>query len=186
LRTRKASLTRFTLFFLVFIVAVMYFDVNHRVGRVDSAVKVAYIDPLFAESPGFYEDIYALFSGEEYMFEPSLGENVTIEHLRRFPKGYDLIVLRVHSTVNHEMVWFFTGEEYRHDKYVLEQLTDEVHSARPSLGSGRLFAIGADFVNHFMKDRFQDSTILVMGCDGIRSTDLAQAFIDNGAKLYIS
>ena len=186
MRTRNASLTRFTLFFLVFIVAVMYLDVNHRMGRVESAVKVAYIDPLHAENPGFYEDAHMLFSGEGYVFEASLGENVTVEHLRRVAKGYDLIILRVHSTVNHEMVWFFTGEEYRQDKYVLEQLADEVHPARPSLGSRRLFAVGADFVNHFMKDRFRDSTILVMGCDGIRSTDLAQAFIDNGAKLYIS
>ena len=186
MRTRNASLTRFTLFFLVFILAVMYLDVSHRAGRVDSAVKVVYIDPLFAESPGFYEDIHALFSGEGYMFEPSLGENVTVERLKRVPKGYHLIILRVHSTVNDEMVWFFTGEEYGQDKYVLEQLADEVHPARPSLGSGHLFAVGADFVNHFMKDRFRDSVILVMGCDGVRSTDLAQAFIDNGAKLYIS
>ena len=186
MRTRSASLTRFTLFFLVFILAVMYLDVSHRVVRVESAVKVAYIDPLHAENPGFYEDIHALFSGERYVFEPSLGENVTVEHLRRIPKGYDLIILRVHSTVNDEMVWFFTGEEYSQDKYVLEQLADEVHPARPSLGSRRLFAVGADFVNHFMKDRFRGSTVLVMGCDGIRSTDLAQAFIDNGAELYIS
>jgi hypothetical protein len=186
LRTRDTSLNRFTLFFLVFILVVMYLDVNHRAGRVDSAVMVAYIDPLHAENPGFYEDIHTLFSGAGYVFEASLGENVTVEHLRRVPKGYDFVILRVHSTVNDEMVWFFTGEEYSQDKYVLEQLADEVHPARLSLGSRRLFAVGADFVNHFMKDRFRDSIILVVGCDGIRSTDLAQSFIDNGAKLYIS
>jgi len=186
LRTRTTSLARFTLFFLVFILAVMYLDVSYRASRVGSAVKVAYIDPLYAESPGFYEDVDALFSGERYVFEPTLGEDVTVEYLRRVSAGYDLIILRVHSTVNDDMVWFFTGEEYSPDKYVLEQLADEVHPARPSLGSGRLFAVGADFVNHFMKDRFQGSMILVMGCDGIRSTDLAQAFIDNGARLYVS
>jgi hypothetical protein len=38
------------------------------------------------------------------VFEASLGENVTVEHLRRAPKEYDLIILRVHSTVNDEMV----------------------------------------------------------------------------------
>lgn len=32
LRTRNASLTRFTLFFLIFILAVMYLYVNHRAG----------------------------------------------------------------------------------------------------------------------------------------------------------
>jgi len=186
LRTRSTSLTRFTLFFLVFILAVMYLDVNHREGRVGSAVKVAYIDPLHAESPGFYDDVNALFSGDRYVFDPTLGEAVTVEHLRRIPIGYDLIIFRVHSTVNDDMVWFFTGEEYSPDKFVLEQLVDEVHPARPSLGSKRLFAVGADFVNHFMVDRFQGSMILMMGCDGIRSTDLAEAFIDNGAELYVS
>jgi len=186
LRTRSTSLTRFTLFFLVFILAVMYLDVSHRVGRVGSAIKVAYIDPLYAESPGFYEDVDALFGGERYVFESTLGEAVTVEHLRRIPAGYDLFILRVHSTVNKDMVWFFTGEEYSQDKYVLEQLADEVHPARPSLGSRRLFAVGADFVNHFMKDRFRGSIILVMGCDGMKATDLAQAFIDNGARLYVS
>ena len=174
------------MFFLVFILAVMYLDVSHRVGRVGSAVKVAYIDPLYAESPGFYEDVDTLFSADRYVFEPTIGDAVTVEHLRRIPKGYDLIILRVHSTVNEDMVWFFTGEEYSQDKYVLEQLVDEVHPARPSLGSERLFAVGADFVNHFMVDRFRGSVVMVMGCDGIRSTDLAEAFVDNGARLYIS
>jgi len=174
------------MFFLVFILAVMYLDVSHRAGRGGSAIKVVYIDPLYAESPGFYDDVNALFSGERYVFEPTLGEAVTVEHLRRIPAGYDLFILRVHSTVNEDMVWFFTGEEYSQDKYVLEQLADEVHPARPSLGSERLFAVGADFVNHFMKDRFRGSIILVMGCDGMKGTDLAQAFIDNGARVYVS
>jgi len=186
LRTRDTSLARFTLFFLVFIAAVTYLDVSHREGSVGSALNVAYIDPLHDESPGFYEDVDALFGGERYVFEPTLGEAVTVEHLRRLPAGYDLIIFRVHSTVNGDMVWFFTGEEYSQDKYVLEQLVDEVHPARPSLGSRRLFAVGADFVNHFMKDRFRGSTVLVMGCDGMKSTDLAQAFIDNGARVYVS
>ena len=37
-----------------------------------------------------------------------------------------------------------------------------------------------------MKNRFRGSTVLVMGCDGVTYTDLAQAFIDNGAELFIS
>lgn len=147
---------------------------------------MAYIDPLYAESLGFYKDVDALFGGEGYVFEPTLGGAVTVEHLRRLPTGYDLIIFRVHSTVKEDMVWLFTGEEYRQDKYLLEQLADEVHPARPSLGSERLFAVGADFVNHFMVDRFRGSVMMVMGCDGMKATDLAQAFIDNGARLYIS
>ena len=42
------------------------------------------------------------------------------------------------------------------------------------------------YKRQFMKDRFKGSTVLVMGCDGASATDLAQAFIDNGAEHYIS
>jgi len=177
--------TWFTLAFIVFLVAVSSLDVLYKSDR-NAVTRVVYIDPLHAEDPGFHGEALKIFSREGYTFDEVLGEEVTVEYLRRLPAGYDLVILRVHSTVNGDMAWLFTGEEYSHDRYVLEQLADEVHPARPSIGSGHLFAVGADYVNHFMKDRFRGSTVLVMGCDGARATDLAQAFIDNGAEHYIS
>jgi len=183
---RKWSATGFTLIFIVCIIAVAYLDVSYKSGTQNTVTHVVYIDTLHAGNLGFHGETLEIFSREGYSFDTVLGEAVTVEYLRRLPAGYDIVILRVHSTINDEMVWFFTGEEYSQDKYVLEQLADEVHPARPSLGSERLFAVGADFVNHFMKDRFRGSIILVMGCDGMKGTDLAQAFIDNGARMYVS
>jgi hypothetical protein len=176
----------FTLAFIAFLVTVSYLDASYKSGAREEVTRVVYIDPLNADDPGFHGEAMEIFSRERYVFDAVLGEDVTVEYLRRLPPGYDLVILRVHSTVNGDMVWFFTGEEYSPERYVLEQLADEVHPARPSMGSRRLFAVGADYVNHFLKDRFKSSTVLVMGCDGARATDLAQAFIDNGAELYIS
>jgi hypothetical protein len=182
---RKWPATGFTLILVFFVVAVSYLDVSYKSSR-DAVTHVVYIDPLYTEDPGFHGEALRIFGREGYIFDAVLGEEVTVEYLRRLPAGYDLVILRGHSTVNGDMVWLFTGEEYSKDRYVLEQLADEVHPARPSMGSRRLFAVGADYVNHFMKDRFRGSTVLVMGCDGVRATDLAQAFIDNGADLYVS
>ena len=182
---RNWPATWFTLAFIAFLVAVSYLDVSYKSGH-DDVTRVVYIDPLYADDPGFHGEAQDIFGRDGYAFDTVLGEEVTVEYLRRLPAGYDLIVLRVHSTVNADMAWFFTGEEYSQDRYVLEQLADEVHPARPSVGSRRLFAVGADFVNHFMRDGFRGSTVLVMGCDGARATDLAKAFVDNGAELYIS
>ncbi len=182
---RKWPGTGFTLAFIAFLLAVSYIDVSYKSGAWDAVTRVVYIDPLHADDPGFHGEASQIFGQEGYIFDAVLGEDVTVERLRRLPAGYDLVILRVHSTVNGGMVWFFTGEQYSHDKYLLEQLADEVHPARPSVGSRHLFAVGADYVNHFMKDQFRGSTVLVMGCDSVASTDLAQAFIDNGAELYI-
>jgi len=177
--------TGFTLVFVVFIVAVSYLDASYKFGTLSTVISVVYVDPLYAVNPGFHGEALEIFSREGYSLDAVLGEAVTVEYMRRLPAKYDIVVFRVHSTVNNDMVWLFTGEKYSQNKYVLEQLADEVHPARPSLGSHRLFAVGADFVNHFMKNRFRGSTVLVMGCDGVTSTDLAQAFIDNGAELYV-
>jgi hypothetical protein len=176
---------RFTLVFIVFLVAVSFLDISYKSDR-NALTRVVYLDPLHTEDPGFHGEALKIFGHEEYTFDAVLEEEVTVEYLRRLPAGYDLLILRVHSTVNGDMVWFFTCEEYSHDRYVLEQLADEVHPVRPSVGSRHLFAVGADYVNHFMKDRFRGSTVLVMGCDGARATDLAQAFVDNGDEHYIS
>ncbi|MBN2334088.1 hypothetical protein JXL21_00915 [Candidatus Bathyarchaeota archaeon] len=183
---KALSLYKAAVLLTAFLVAVSYIDVRRRTTPQETVTRVAYIDPLYRDGSGFYEETRTLFSRPGYVFDATLGENVTVEFLKRLPKGYDVIVLRVHSTVNDGMVWFFTGEEYAQNKYVLEQLVDEVHPARPSLESKHLFAVGADFVKHFMEDRFSDALVLLMGCDGLKSTDLARAFTDNGAEAYVS
>jgi len=175
---------RVSLFMFVVLISVSYLDVTLR--RSDTHVKrAAIVDPLYTADPGYHEEMASLLEGCGYQVDSILGEEVTVEWLRKMG-SYRVVVLRVHSTCNNGMVWLFTGERYSPEKYVLEQLADEVHKARPSLEAGHVFAVGSDFVRHFMVDRFSGALVVLMGCDGLTGTDLAEAFVEEGASAYVS
>ena len=44
----------------------------------------------------------------------------------------------------------------------------------------------AKFVTESMKEEFNDTAIIMMGCDCLHFEDLAQAFIEKGASTYIA
>ncbi len=160
------------------------------VGPRDRARKgkasVAILDPLDGEGRGFTDSCIELFESASFEVDVIRGADVSVSQIKKISGGYNIVVFRVHSSVYHGRVWFFTGEEYSQGRYVLEQLVDEVHPARPALGSEFLFAVGAEFVLHFLEDRFDGTLIVVMGCDGLRSQDLAKAFLEAGASAYVS
>jgi len=175
---------RVSLLMFVALATVSYLDVALR--RSDTSVRRAVIiDPLYTADPGCHDEMASLLEGRGYRVDSFRGEEVTVERLRKMG-AYRVVVLRVHSTCNHGMVWLFTGEKYSPDKYVLEQLADEVHKARPSLEEEHVFAVGSDFVRHFMEDRFSGALVVLMGCDGLTGTDLAEAFVEEGASAYVS
>jgi len=160
------------------------------VGPRDRARKgkasVAILDPLDGEDLGFTDSCIELFESASFEVDVIKGDDVSVSQIKEISGGYNIVVFRVHSSVYHGRVWFFTGEEYSQGRYVLEQLVDEVHPARPTRGSEFLFAVGAEFVLHFLEDRFDGALIVVMGCDGLRYHDLAKAFLDAGASAYVS
>ena len=175
---------RVSLFMLVALTTVSYLDVTLR--RSDThAKRAAIIDPLYTADPGYHGEMASLLEGRGYQVDSFRGEEVTVDWLRKMG-AYRVVVLRVHSTCNDGMVWLFTGERYNPDRYVLEQLADEVHKAKPSLEAEYVFAVGSDFVRHFMKDRFSGALVVLMGCDGLTGTDLAEAFVEEGASAYVS
>ena len=148
--------------------------------------SVAILDPLDGEDLGFTDSCIELFESAGFEVDVIKGDDVSVSQIKKISGGHNIVVFRVHSSVYHGRVWFFTGEEYSQGRYVLEQLVDEVHPARPALGSEFLFAVGAEFVLHFLEDRFDGTLIVVMGCDGLRHHDLAKAFLDAGASAYVS
>lgn len=188
LRLRKSPSTTWTLGFILVIALLISLDSSQAKPReLDRRVrKVALVDPLGDEDAGFSEKCIGLLEGSGLMVDTYTGGEVSVEMLRELPGDYRLIILRAHSTIYHEYVWFFTGEEYSRDKYVIEQMADEVHRARPSMESEYMFAVGADFVLQNYRERFKDTLIIMMGCDGLGSHDLAQAFIQCGASTYVS
>jgi hypothetical protein len=167
---------------LVLIVSVRLLGSGDRSGK--GRVSVAILDPLTGE--GFTSRGVELFESAGYDVDVFRGEEVSVGRIKKMSGGYRIVVLRVHSSVYHGRVWFFTGERYSQDRHVLEQLLDEVHPAMPALGSEYLFAVGAEFVLHFLDDRFDGALIIMMGCDGLSSYDLAKSFMEAGAAAYVS
>jgi hypothetical protein len=149
-------------------------------------MSVAILDPLEGLEEDFTSSCLRLFESAGFEADVFRGDEVSVGRIKNISGGYRIVVFRVHSSVYHGRVWFFTGEEYSQGRYVLEQLVDEIHPARPTLGSEFLFAVGAEFVLHFLEDRFDETLIVVMGCDGLRSYDLAKAFLEAGASAYVS
>jgi len=113
------------------------------------------------------------------------GEEVTVEFFKNLPKK-DLYILRVHSTCINNRTWIFTGEQYSPEKYPILQLTDLIHRARTSINSSHYFCVSPEIIREYNKDGFKDATILMMGCEGLNAEDLAHAFYDEGASVYIS
>jgi len=135
----------------------------------------------YLKEAGFSVDVYA-------------GEEVTIEFYRTLPtKGYKLILIRTHATniLNENIpggpVFLFTSEIYDKNRYVKEQLTN--HIGRTKLlydpSSPLYFAIVSGFVQYDMVGHFDDTLIIIGGCQSLGTPDLAQAFIYRGAAAVV-
>jgi hypothetical protein len=131
------------------------------------------------------------------------GEQVTVDFYRKLPThDYDLLILRVHSGIAEEVdpktgektkmeyVSLFTGEPYDETKYRDERYpevqADRVGKATYYEGASPLFGIGPDFIRYSMRGRFDKTLIILMGCDGLRSTRTAEGFLEKGASAFVS
>jgi len=127
-----------------------------------------------------------LFSSNGYSVEYYSGEEVSVEFLKNVPTGYDLYVFRVHSTCINKRTWIFSGENYQANSYPILQIAELIHKAKPSQESGYLFAVSPEFIQEYNKDGFKDGIVLMMGCEGLCINDLAEAFCEEGASIYVS
>ncbi|UCE15829.1 MAG: hypothetical protein JSV12_08210 [Candidatus Bathyarchaeota archaeon] len=84
----------------------------------------------------------------------------------------------------------FTSEPYSNTKHVYEQFTGQV--GRVTFYEGEepkepsYFGIHSEFVKQSMKGKFQRTIIIMMGCNGLTYSYMAEAFIEKGARAYIS
>jgi len=131
---------------------------------------------------------------EEFGFEVDLysGKDVTVNLFRELPShGYKLIIFRVHSGLLGgdpaltNKTWLFTAEEYTPAKYMMEQMTDQITYAKTRDNTPWIFAIGSKFINESMEGEFDNTVLVMMGCDCMHFPDLATAFINKGASAYL-
>jgi len=110
------------------------------------------------------------------------GEKVTVDFYRNLPNhGYNLIILRVHSTCGPA---FFTSEPYRTTSYDILQLYSIIGSVSYYSGGPIYFAIPPAFITSYVGS-FNNSTVIAMGCFSMESNDMAEAFIEKGADAYV-
>jgi hypothetical protein len=102
-------------------------------------------------------------------------------------RGYDLIILRVHTGLGNaqEPIGLFTNEPYDRNRYVLEQANGLVGSAQVDPSSPIVFAVTPKFIRQTMQGRFSNTIIILGGCYGLSGSDLAQAFVDKGARVVV-
>jgi hypothetical protein len=158
--------------------------------------KAALVDQIALTNPDpeFTEQALAYLEEAGFSVDVYEGEEITIEFFRTLPEqGYQLIIFRSHSTnvLNENIpggpVFLFTSEIYEKNRYVKEQLTNRIGRARMLYDedSPLYFAILSGFVRQDMKGRFDDTLIIIGGCQSLGTPDLAQAFIARGASAIV-
>ena len=153
---------------------------------------------LTQPNPDFVSSARSLLGEAGYLVDYFNGEQVTVDLYRSLPqRNYDLIILRVHAGITTEVdassgerveteyVSLFTGEPYSPGKYPDEEI-NRLGRARYYEGADPLFGIGPDFITDSMEGMFDNTLIVMMGCDGLRSQRTAQAFLDKGAQAFVS
>jgi len=175
-----------------------------------SPPKVAIVDHLSSipgqSNPAFVDACISILESGGLTWKYYKGEDVTVDFYRNLPSyGTSLIILRVHSAIMKteegtiSLLGLFTSERYSNEtarKYRDDVLNDRLVKAFFSEGEEEYFGIVPKFVEESLKGEFKNTTIIMMGCEGlgyvnplteerVAYTDMAEAFIKKGAKVYI-
>jgi len=156
--------------------------------------KAAIVDQLYNLQPNepFITEVTREL--EDYGLEVDLyqGDEVTVDFYRQLPSyGHKLIVFRAHSGLLAEeevirKTLLFTNEPYSRVKHVAEQVDDRLAMARVDEHHPLVFGIAPKFISQSMEEEFDNTVIIMMGCSCIYLMDLATAFIDKGASVYLA
>jgi len=198
-RERSIATVIFLAFLLLIITISAYFahtflNQSQTINPSSSQLRAAIVDQLSLTFPNqtFIQTATNILKQAGYTVDYYPGERVTVEFYRNLPTyNYGLIILRVHSTTGGQpLIALFTSETYSKSKYVYEQLTCKVcpvaySTEEASIGIG-YFGITPSFVESSMNGKFANTIVIMMGCEGLHNTKMAEAFTEKGAKVYIS
>ncbi len=180
------------IFILGFIFLVVYFnffeDKNYPLNSEPTAVI---IDQLGTSLPNqsFVTKATSLLNDANYSVDYISSDEVTVDFYKKLPEqDYDIIILRVHSTVGQvsgrSVFLLFTSEPYNKDKYKYEQIKDNVGHVMTEENGESYFGIYPDFIKYNMGGKFNDAIVIMMGCGGTIYPEMQEAFLDRGASVY--
>lgn len=111
----------------------------------DGIARAAIIDQLYDDIPNtpFQNKATEYLEGAGYKVDIYTTKELTVDFFKKLPSmNYNLIVYRSHAIGNdgpeyfkEEKVSLFTGEKYRDDKYISEQLLGQVGKGAPYMTS---------------------------------------------------
>ena len=201
-RSRKRLLKRRLTYVLAIMVAFIligvlaYAFLSPRSSTIiDSTPKIAIVDQLSTmfPNPTFNQTVQGILNQTGLKIDYYSSQDITVDFYRSLPShNYKLIIFRVHSTAETNAkdmppwVVFFTSENYSRTAHVSEQADMRVVYVEFPNVTQLYFGITPTFVENSMEGNFNDTTIIAMGCDGLNKTSMAEAFIEKGAKAYIS
>lgn len=196
--------------FLVAAAAFLAFSAGS--GEAPGPPKAAIVDQLSLTFPNqdFVDKATDVLEGAGYAVDYYPGEAATVEFYRDVPRqDYELLVLRVHSALLKHLtprpgassaaieravaalednVFLFTSDAYSDTQYLEEQtelrLVPVDYAEHPPPFTG-YFGIASDFVRSSMQGRFDGTTVILMGCDGLTFDATAAAFVDKGAGAVV-
>jgi len=165
-----------------------------------SSPKATLVDHLSlnpqTKNETFKEDCRTILEDAGFDFTYYGGEQVTIDFYTNLPtQDYKLILLRVHSaTIQNEtsegpFLGLFTSEIYNETteaKYRNDLETYRLAIAFFTEGGPQYLGITEWFVRDRMIGTFKNTSIIMMGCEGLNHTTMAEEFHQKGAKVYIS
>ena len=163
--------------------------------QIDVSPKIAIVDQLSIQWPNqsFNQTVQTILNQTGLKIDYYPSEAVTVDLFRELPKhNYKLIIFRVHSSATSAVsgtptfVVFFTSEVYNTYSHVQEQNDMRVVMVMFPNVETRYFGVTPPFVKDSMQGRFNDTVIVAMGCEGLTNTSMAEAFIEKGARAYIS
>jgi hypothetical protein len=166
--------------------------------QVEGALeKAAIIDQLYLLEPNssFIGEAAGLLESYGFAVDLWQGSEITVDFYRKLPSmGYKLIIFRVHSGLlmntqggaakAMETTYLFTAENYTTVRYITDQLTDKVSNALMSDKIPLVFAVNSAFIKG-AEGRFQDTVVIMMGCESYYYEDMPKVFIEKGASAYI-
>jgi hypothetical protein len=125
-----------------------------------------------------------------YYYAGSLS-SVDVTFYRLLPQqAFKIIIIRSHTAMQNSTgtLAIFTSEQWDDEKvsatYLTDALNDRIARVRVTPNSTAYFGITPNFVKA-MNGNFQDAIIIMMGCQSLTNTKMAEAFIEKGAKAYI-
>jgi len=171
---------------------------THATADVDAVPRAAIIDQLYSVKPNplYIEKTSEILEAHGYAVDIWQGNDITVSFYRDLPaRGYKIIIFRSHlgilslvgksEVIPLETTCLFTNEVYDAKKHVLEQFAERLQEGQMSEDYPTVFTLTPKFVTDSMSGEFEGTAILMMGCASSYWDDMAAAFVEKGASVYL-